>query len=489
MPWMAVTLLLSCILASVRPFRMSFHFGSALVGMLPVILYLYLATRGDGDELAVASPAQKAALAAPWVLALLAACIMLAVILLIARVVNYRPGAVAPVVAVMFATPVVLFHVYVGVDEVVYRVIEWHYGPQAARFAPVEDASDRIVSLVHTWTEKDVAEHFQRGPLRAAWGGEVGEFKRLIVRTFTLEHLADRAAAYEACRGFLADHLRSRYEPNVLYLQARTLDLRLDERRLVETPPRRELYSDFPHVQSAESWAALLSKYPDSPLATAAALRLGQLRLREGQVDAALELFDRVLARPVSAVRAGGVPTTRPGGTAWLRGEPPEMSLRYEPRPDWREAWRLSELIRFNREDEKYGDAPLVALAALDPHRPQYLEQLQQLTADYEDAALHDDLVVTWAAALPEAKERAAELEKCVRRFTSGSAAPQALFLLADMEILAADQAAERRAAGLARMRETATRFPRTYWGESAAERLGMLEGRPDADGRDTVQR
>ena len=42
MPWMSVTLTLSCVLAGVWPFRMSFRFSSALVGMLPVLLYLFL---------------------------------------------------------------------------------------------------------------------------------------------------------------------------------------------------------------------------------------------------------------------------------------------------------------------------------------------------------------------------------------------------------------------------------------------------------------
>ena len=117
---------------------------------------------------------------------------------------------------------------------------------------------------------------------------------------------------------------------------------------------------------------------------------------------------------------------------------------------------------------------------------------MKQLAARYPDSLLYDDLIVTWAAALPDAKERAAELEACVQRFAAGSsAAPQALFLLADMEILAPadDQPAERRAAGLARMRDVAARFAGTYWGAAAAARLGMLETPADGAPRETVQR
>src|SRR5262249_35669186 len=88
MPWMTVTLIAACLLAAVRPFRMKFRFGSALVGLLPVVLYLYLATRGGLDALDQASPAQRSLMAVPWILAVVAACLMLGIVLLISRAVN-----------------------------------------------------------------------------------------------------------------------------------------------------------------------------------------------------------------------------------------------------------------------------------------------------------------------------------------------------------------------------------------------------------------
>ena len=42
----------------------------------------------------------------PWITALLGGCLVMAVVLTIARIVNYRPGAMAPLMAVMFAIPV-----------------------------------------------------------------------------------------------------------------------------------------------------------------------------------------------------------------------------------------------------------------------------------------------------------------------------------------------------------------------------------------------
>ena len=51
MPWLAITLLASCIIASVRPFRTRFRFMSALAGLAPAVVYLMLAWSGSDAEL------------------------------------------------------------------------------------------------------------------------------------------------------------------------------------------------------------------------------------------------------------------------------------------------------------------------------------------------------------------------------------------------------------------------------------------------------
>ena len=169
LPWMALTLLTSCVLIRVSPFRYSFRFGSALLGMLPVLAYMYLATRGTPDEMFYASPTQKSLMAAPWVLAILAACAMIAAALLVSRAVNYRPGAVAPMVACMFLVPVAVFHAQVGADELQYRVLEREFGPRARRFEPVRDAQADIHSVV---SGLDRAHYYY---LREIWSGRVTE--------------------------------------------------------------------------------------------------------------------------------------------------------------------------------------------------------------------------------------------------------------------------------------------------------------------------
>jgi len=458
MPWMALTLTGSCVLASLRPFRLNFRYASCLLAMLPVLLYLLLATRGGADRLGAASPSQSAVLAAPWVLAILAACAMMGVILTIARLSRYRPGAIAPVLACMFATPVVLFHVRVGADELAFRVLESEYGPDALRFAPVQEAESSMRRVIPRLLGDDVFYSRHRADLLGLLRGEFQPVRDLLWRHVLSELLADRASAYEACKKFTFDYPSSRHVPEVLFIQARVLDTRLDERRLADL--RRETYTDFAHVQSEEPWLKLATQYPQSPLAVAANLRIAELRLRRGEVDAAQRALELALEHPAAQ------------GAAWRSA----TASGFDAAPYVLEARRLRELIAANRDDPVYLAEPLRELAALDRRRAQYREQLCRLAQRYPDALLYDNIVTRWAASLEDPARRAAALEACAQSLR-GDALPEALLLLGEIEAftLGRDDAA-RRSAGAGRLRRVASEFSSTVWGDLAAARLEELD-------------
>jgi hypothetical protein len=466
---------------------MAFRYGSALVGMLPVLLYLYLATRPPEDTLAASiSPEQRLLQAAPWLLAILGACTMLAVIIFIARLVKHRPGAVAPVIAIMFAAPAVLFHKYIGADELTYRVLEADYGPRAECFAPVQDATGRILEYFHRRTQPGVDPEAQRAVLLALWSASPEQqraIKHNISNDLLRELLRVRQAAYAECHEFILDYPDSRFVPCVLFIQGRALDTRLDELKLVSSGAQRELYTDFPHVQSEPAWSNLLTQYPQSPLAVAARLRVAQLRLRRGAVTEALEAL---APEAVDRVPSPG-PGTQPAPRPLLATNPPEASLRFEPGPYLFEARRLRELILANRDDPRYGAAPLQALAGLDSHRPGCSEQLLRLADQHRDSLVYDNLVVRWANTATDREQRAARLLGCIQRFPTGDALPEAMFQLADLEMHAFGSDEARRTAGLERLRDLATRFGHTCWGQLAAQRLRMTDLRTGTVARSTV--
>ncbi|MBN2446610.1 MAG: hypothetical protein JXO22_07790 [Phycisphaerae bacterium] len=471
MPWMAVTLVGGAILASVRPFRLSFRFGSALLGLLPVLLYLYLATRVYADQVETSvTPEQRPLLFAPWVIAILAASVMLGTIMLLASVVRFRPGVVAPVLAAMLALPTVLFHTQVGTDELSYRVLETEFGPQSPRFKAVEDASPTIRQLVEE-------NKLQPDILWLVIKGDLEPLRGRLIRHFLIELLDSRSAARSASDRFIVDHPNSRYVPNVLYLQARALDTRLDQQALLTVPsPMRKYYADFPHPQSERPWSVILREYGDSPLVAAAALRLAQLSLRSGNVGAAVEQLRPAIERDVRTQPI--TTTTQPGAVRGpFRSAPPEASLAFDTRWYLDEAKRLFELVRENRDDPKYGNAPLAALYSLDQRRAGHRVHLATLAERYADSLLADNLVLAWALAEPEFERRATNLEGFLARYTSGDAVPEALYRLASLEIQSLrDESGTPRERGLARMRTLADKYPNTIWGRLATEQLSLLE-------------
>ena len=103
MPWLAIALVGSCLLASVKPFRFRSRFASALMGLLPVILYFFMASRQQSPTVDVLTdPADRIKLLAPLMLAIIVSAFIMGIVLVIAKIVNYRPGAIAPLLAILF---------------------------------------------------------------------------------------------------------------------------------------------------------------------------------------------------------------------------------------------------------------------------------------------------------------------------------------------------------------------------------------------------
>ncbi len=486
MPWMAVNVVLCCMLASVKPFRLKFRFASALVGMLPFLLYLFLATRGADAGEAFASPEEKQLLALPWVITILGACVMCGAILVLSRIVNYRPGVVPPVIAVMFATPTVLFHRHVGMDEVAYRVLEREYGPQSQIFEPVQDATDQVRELLHRATRDGGELDPGHRTLLALWEGRDGartEIKQGIFDRMTVDVMEARRAGSEACRRFIADYPTSRYIPNVLYIRGRVLDARLDERRFLGARPYRELYFDFPHIESLEHWEDLATKFTDTPMAVVAGYRAAQLQWRAGDLERALALLEtsRKTAERLMA-------TTRSAAEHWLARSAAHESLNVDVAPYRNEACQLYDLLENNRAVEPSGNAALIALAGLDPHRIGYEGALLRLCDAHRDTKLSDNLLLTWIQLENDPGRRAGLLTSFLALYRTGDAAAEAAYRLAEIELQVLgrdDESARNR--GVERLETLAADGRGGYWSQAALDWLQRFPARRrDADGADS---
>ncbi|RIK67618.1 MAG: hypothetical protein DCC65_05650 [Planctomycetota bacterium] len=305
MPWLGLTVLAGCALASWPRFRFSFRFASALMGLMPVGIYFISASWEPAGS---PQPIQNRALMyAPWVLAILSSCVICAVALAVAKLINYRPGGVAPVLALVFAIPMYLFHTQVGRDELEFRLLEQEIGPKSAGlFASVDVAALAHREATRIWSGTSGLSY--DAIYRRLLEEEEGQ---ALIKTET-----DRAVAVLRCDSFLEHFPSSRYASAVLFLKAQALDQRVQRAALV-SEHRIEFHNDMPSRASRTSWQAIVESFPDSPLAAMGLSKLALLDARAGRIDEAIGRLTTLIDR-FDVSRA----TTQPSG-----GQAPRQSV------------------------------------------------------------------------------------------------------------------------------------------------------------------
>jgi len=479
MPWLAITMLVSCAMVSARPLRFSFRFMSALLALVPAVIYLTLASRGRVDIGGAAfDPADQIKLVAPWVLAIVAAAAGFALVLTLARAVNYRPGAVTPLLVMLFALPMALFEVHVGRDELYYRLL-------AARdrqdFADV-DADQPL----QAWAAR---EYFRRQQPDVTFQQVRDHAEQLwaFALTTDIAPYASELARVQTdfalrCEAFLRQFPTNRYVANVLFLKARALDRRVDPIAFRTTKWIR-FYDDFPARASRETWRTLAELQPASPLTAIAWLRLAQLDAREGDVDRALEKLER-LRREFAAAGWGELnDTVADGSRGPFDRRSPEAALPVPLARATLEAGRLYDLLKQNR-DPIYAYDPIgvprratgplkFGLLHLHPRHERYLENLQALKQAYPNCQIEDNIDLEIAKVTPDARGRAAMLTKLLERFPERDAVPEALYQLgcAYRELGDGSKAQEQ----FARLKRD---YPRSIWAQQAS-----LQRQPPASG------
>ena len=439
MPWLAITLLVSCTLASVRPFRTRFRFMSALIGLVPAIVYLILAW--DGTREAVVGkidPVDAVKFIVPWVLAIVASAAVFATVLIIGELVDYRPGAVAPLLAVMFGLPVALFERHVGRDELYYRLLE---NLDEAHFTDVDASVD--------W-ERAARRSWERHPLpRPRWEAlrEIEEEKWLFelatdigpYRSELTRHQAEVAARCDRFHKYFPD---SRYVPNALFIKGRAWDQRVDLGEFRRTKWIR-FYDDFPSQASKETWRIIFENRPDSVLGAVASLRLAQFEARDGDVDRAIAKLSTLIDRFDTRDPIAGTSASEGDGdalSAVLARETPETSLKIPLERVLLEAGRLHDLLVANR-DPLYGYDPIsgsraasgglgVGMLDLDARHDRYIHQLEVIKAQYPRSQVEDNVDLEIAKATPSNELKIERLEACLRRFPRRDAVPEALLRL-----------------------------------------------------------
>lgn len=462
MPWLALTLLGSCVIASVRPLRSKYHFMSALFGLVPAVVYLVMAWSDSRSSFAGDyDPVDGIKFVAPWVLAIVAAGAVFAVVLSIARLAGYRPGAITPLLTVMFALPLVLFERYVGRDELSYRLL---LALDRAYFADV-DASLDLRAALDTMRRQapaggEDARRIEEQTAQRWLFGLSGQLDDSMHSVLTRRQWEMGAR----CDRFLRDYPASRHAADVLFLKARALDQRIDEREFRRNNWIR-CFSDFPSPASRGTWQLLAEHQPGTPLGACAEARLAWFDLRGGQVDRALGRLrgaEKVLsefltkAAPVSAAPGSSEDEL---GISWLRRRAA--------------ARRWIELLESNH-DPVYGYDPISGSrrastesiggwAHFHPRDDRYRRNLEGLRRSFPRSRLEDNLDLETALLIDDPETRIRALEQVLTAHPEGDAQPETLYRLAEAARAAA------RPEDAARMTvKLIVEFPQSYWAEQA---------------------
>lgn len=285
MPWLGITVLGGCVLASVRPFRMSFRYASAVLGLIPVAIYFVLASWDPANQQASFRPLTL--IYAPWVLALLGSCVICALALAIASLINYRPGGIPPLLAMLFAIPVFLFYTHVGIDELNYCLLKQEIGPGSrTTFASLDVGARADQAATRHWSKarNESYDQIQRRMLRR-------ETDRVV-------HGAedDRVRAVRRCDLFIKRFPQSDRVPLVYYLRGRAQDMRIQQRKLIEDQVA-EFRAAIPGGISRRTWETLITHFPDNELSAIALRKLAIFQGREGRAEEAIATLETLLQR------------------------------------------------------------------------------------------------------------------------------------------------------------------------------------------------
>jgi hypothetical protein len=495
-PALTVTLAIACIAADQTRLRRTAPFLAALVGMLPLTLYLLFFSSTGSNSVAVL-PMQRWALKAPYVVAGVTAVVAFVIVLNLARLTRYRPGVIWPVMVVMLAAAGWLFQWKIGRDELEYQLIAL---PLAAGDAIVEPADRR------TW----IAAHEQQGITTQTLPSYAANV--LAMRKIELEKL---------CHGFLRRFPASPRAPAVAWILGQCCSLQLDRPALEQgwvkataayvapvpneeglSPPRRLELRKEALASAAQAWEGLRQGYGGAAQASLASWRLAELDLRHlvpaGAGDPpgdanGLAARDRdanqSLHQAVALLRDANAAITvlLDDWRRWSAGRADEVfpaTASLPPREYYQEAlhkvrrllWLIqsNDALRDSRSAEAIGS--LLDINGYGLSHDAYAQRLYELAGRYEDTPMAMNLKLAVALTQTDPQRRADQLVLLADQDKDPDAAIEAAYELGLLVL----QAPSLR--GRPDVKDPWTYFtivhdaPANPWRALAAERLDILK-------------
>jgi outer membrane protein assembly factor BamD (BamD/ComL family) len=469
------------------------------------------AGKASRQDFATLGPIQQSWLYAPVLLAICLALISLPMLLWLAHWRGKPAVALALTTILTGLGALILFYTAVGRETLEYVILKGRFEPNSSllrNFSGIEeyklcleqyrlavDPSAQL-QLGHKQTEMaDLLDRTSRANRRAELKKQIRYVEsqlrharqpgrstavrrrmdallRWIISQF--EHRV--ATAEQACRRFLKTYPTSRHRPHVLYIHASVLDARMDQMRL-KRDGSVYVYYRFPSAQSKAIWQELLKEYPENVLTCPGGLSLARLLGREGFFDTALQVLDqayelgRTFLDSPSSVRSGGF------FTAQLGLPPTEPISNEQISGALRQIRQLTELIDSNYRDPVYGSEPLRRFLTRDPQAPNYINDIEDIRAEFPDAVVAESIWLQVILVQPPARQLVL-LQSAVEEFTGRDASRDALFHLAQLEMrLAGEESANNhlRYQAAEHFQQFLKSYPQSYQAQLVRAQLARL--------------
>lgn len=415
LPGFALCLLISCIAAACRPLRFRSRFIAIALCATPQFIYWGYFGGAEGVE-----PIEWGFSYAPWFLAWFDGLLIAGFVLGIGHFTRYRPGLTWIFATLTLIVAVVVFEATIGFDELDYQlyiaknnpenVPEFHdqsitavldramKDPATVKFLEDSDYPTDPIAR-RTELKKDIQEQLScdRWP---SWLTMPDEFKYQDKKESLLEQ-------YDL---FIAKRPYSHRMPIALYYKAMLNEYSPDT-KTIEQKETLHFYSDYPHERASEIWWTLYRDYGNSPESLEARWRIAMHQSGRGMFDQAEELLKEAenMAKTVHE-------------KLLEKEQSPSEALFGLFMPPAKSAITLTKLLELqrrinqlhtligpeNRIDEPNSIKYMSSFVMLNPHDPDYTEQLEELFNQVEsDNRLYDNILLAKAKLIADEQLRA----------------------------------------------------------------------------------
>lgn len=483
LPAFAVSLLISCIAAACRPLRFRSRFIAIALCTVPQLIYWgFFGSIGGGD------PVKWGFSFVPWIGAWLIGFGIAGIVLGIGHFTRYRPGLVWSSTAFVLAVAAFVFKLEIGFDELDYQLYVARNNPEQ-----VTEFHDHSITeaLDETITNPNVINYLgdffypaETIPLRKELKKEIQA--QLANNRWPSWFIAPEQLRFQEKRKWLLDQYdlfisrrpTSRRMPIALYYRALLSEYSPDYDML----GRREIlhfYSDYPFERSRKIWYQLYREFADSPESLEARWRIamhwaGQGRFEQAEallIEAQQQLQGKLELLSQGQSRADTLfsPFKPPADTAMTVFKLTELQRKSE---------QLRILISTeNRTDKPASSERLAMFVVLNPHSPDYPQQLDEMLGQMGGRdTLRDNVLLAQAKMLADEQLRAEELAELHGKYQDTDGGMQALYELALLKIhfwrQQDDSNPEQKKQFLADARATLTSFLDLYQNSFCAEQV-----------------